>query len=220
MKENAYKIGFWSALLAFLGATAYSIAQIVSPPMLPILTYPVSEIAIIAPSIVIPLALVIAMNCLNFTAPEEKKIWSQIALTFAVMYAVFVSFVYIIQLGTVIPFTIKGEAEIVAVVALSKAHWIQAVDGFGYSLMSVSFLFASFVFAGTGAEAKVRKAFVAHGLLAPFIILPLWFPPAIVIGTLWFITGPLALFLLASFFKGKTSLSEVSLPAKVAQSAL
>ena len=117
------------------------------------------------------------------------------------MYAIFVSFVYIIQLATVIPFTLRGEGNQVLFLTLTKAHWIQAIDGLGYSLMSLATLFTYTVFAERGFERWVRRFFIAHGLLAPFIVLPLWFPPLIVIGILWFITAPGFLLLLTLLFR-------------------
>jgi hypothetical protein len=201
MRHGITKMDFWASLVAFLGAVTYSISQIISPPLLPILKYPWNEILIIAPSIVLAIAFIIVMNCVHEYATEDKKIWSRIGLSFAIIYAIFVSFVYIIQLATVIPSTLRGEGNQVLFLTLTKAHWIQAVDGLGYSLMSLATLFTFPVFASKGFEAWVRKFFVAHGLLAPFIVLPLWFPPLIVIGTLWFITAPGFLLLLTLLFR-------------------
>jgi hypothetical protein len=39
---------------------------------------------------------------------HKKKIWSHAALLFAVMYAVYVSLNYVVQLATVIPFSLQG----------------------------------------------------------------------------------------------------------------
>jgi uncharacterized membrane protein YjjP (DUF1212 family) len=73
MRHGIAKMGFWSSLVAFLGAATYSISQIISPPLLPILKYPWNEILIIAPSIVLAIAFVIVMNCVHEYATEDKK---------------------------------------------------------------------------------------------------------------------------------------------------
>jgi hypothetical protein len=201
MKQSSAALGFWSSFIAFLSAAAYSISQIISPPLLPILKYPWNEILIIAPSLVLAVVFVIVMNCVHEYAANDNKIWSRIGLSFAVMYALFVGFAYIIQLATVIPATLRGEGNEVLFLALTKAHWIQAVDGLGYSLMSLATLFTYPVFAERGFDRGVRRFFLAHGLLAPFVVLPLWVPPLIVIGTLWFITGPGLLLFLTLLFR-------------------
>lgn len=196
-------IGFWSSLIAFLGAATYTVSQIISPPLLQILRYPWNEILTIFPSIVLASSFVVAMNCVHLMAPEEKKVWSQIGLSFAIMYAVIVSFVYIIQLGYVIPTGIQnGEAK-VAFFAITKSPWIQAVDAIGYCFMGIAALFSFPVFGKSGIELWVKRFFIAHGVLAPFSIFPLWFPVVFPISMLWFITAPGALLSLTLYFKRK-----------------
>lgn len=207
MNRTTASLGFWASLVAFACATAYSAAQIISPPLLPVLYFPWNEILIIAPSFVLPLAYIIALNCVDAYVPEERKIWTHMALSFGLLYTAFVCFTYIIQLATVIPFTLKGMGDQVNLFRLttSNGHWIQAVDGLGYAFMSVSALFAALAF--PKEERWLRRSLFAHGLLAPFIILPLWIPPMIVVGMLWFITGPTSLIFLARFFKTSSSAS-------------
>lgn len=197
---NVVRVGFWSALVAFGAASLYSLAQIVSPPLIPLLAFPWSDALIIAPSIVIPLALVVALNCLHTTVSGDRATWSRTAITFATMYGVLVGAVYIVQLAAVIPARVRGEGRSVALVSLA-APWVQAVDGFGYALMSVAFFCAAWAVVPVGFGRTARWAFLAHGLLAPFVLLPLWLPPVIVLGALWFITGPFALFCLMRLFR-------------------
>ncbi len=108
MKQNVAKLGLWSALTAFISAATYTLAQIISPPLLPLLKFPWNGLMIIAPSLVLALAFLVAMNCVYEYASGEKKLWSRIGLSFATLYATLVGFVYIIQLAIVIPFTLKG----------------------------------------------------------------------------------------------------------------
>lgn len=51
------------------------------------------------------------MLALHYAAPADKKIWSHAALLFTVMYVIFVTANYVVQLATVIPMTIKGTAD-------------------------------------------------------------------------------------------------------------
>jgi hypothetical protein len=48
-------------------------------------------------------------------ASEDKKIWSQAALIFSIVYAVFVTSNYVVQLATVIPMQLKGALQEVQV---------------------------------------------------------------------------------------------------------
>jgi hypothetical protein len=194
------RLGFWSALVALVAAVLYSLAQIVSPPLIPLLAFPWSDVLIIAPSLVIPLALVVALHCLDARTTGERSVWSRTAVSFATMYGVLVGAVYIVQLAAVIPARIRGHGADVAVVALS-APWVQAVDALGYGLMSVAFLCAARAVSPHGPGRAARWAFLAHGLLAPFVVLPLWLPPFLAVGALWFVTGPAALFCLMRLFQ-------------------
>jgi hypothetical protein len=44
------------------------------------------------------------------------------------------------------------------------------VDVLGYSIMSLSTLFAAFVFTGTGLERTARRFLIANGFLIPFLL--------------------------------------------------
>jgi hypothetical protein len=195
----ATSLGYWASWTAFLSAVAYSVAQILSPPLLPVLGPPWSNLLIIAPSLVLPLALIVALNCLHERTPAQLRVWTRTGLSFAAVYLALVGFVYIIQLAVVIPARFAGADAAVGELSLS-APWIQAVDGFGYAMMSLAFLCAAGALRGRG-ERSARRWFLAHGALAPVVIAPLWLPPAIVVGTLWIVTAPAALWQLTRLFR-------------------
>lgn len=197
--EAVRRAGFWSALVAFAAASLYSAAQIVSPPLIPLLSFPWSDLLIIAPSLLIPLALLVALNCLHTGVQGPEATWSRTAIGFATMYGVLVGSVYIVQLGAVLPARARGEGAEVRFVTLAQP-WVQAVDALGYAMMSLAFFFAAWAVRPVGVGRTVRWAFLAHGLLAPFVVLPLWIPPLLAVGALWFVTGPLALLCLTRLF--------------------
>jgi hypothetical protein len=78
--------------------------------------------------------------------------------------------------------------------------FLYAVDVYGYSLMSLSTLFAAPVFGGEGLERWIRWALIANGCLVPFLALQMYWPPLIWGGALWAITFPAATWLLAVHF--------------------
>ncbi|MEX5234803.1 hypothetical protein [Kocuria arenosa] len=58
-------VGPWASWTALGASGACSVAQILSPPLLPVLRPPWSDLLIFAPSLVLPLALLVALNCLH-----------------------------------------------------------------------------------------------------------------------------------------------------------
>jgi len=205
MNKDVYKIGYRSSVLAFIGAIGYTIAQIFSPPLIPFFNFPWNEILIVLPSIILSISYVVAISCLHKTSSDSKKIYSQLSLTFAIMYSVIVSSVYILQLATVIPGTLKNNGELVKSLSIIHSQPIQAVDGLGYMFLGISAFFAYQIFDKNGVEGKARRYLRWHGYIAPFSIIPLWIPPVIVVSTVWFVTAPLSLFWLSRYFKYKFS---------------
>ena len=106
MNKTIYKIGFWSGLIAFLSTVAFDIVQALQ--LFGVLTYPLDQILIYGSSLCIVIPFLLQMLALHHAAAPGKKIWSHAALLFTLMYAVFVTANYVVQLATVIPMTLKG----------------------------------------------------------------------------------------------------------------
>jgi hypothetical protein len=107
---------------------------------------PVGASLLLAPS------FVVMMVSIHYAAPEEKKIWSHIGITFAVLYAALVSIVYVTWLFVVEPHVLRGQAEQVALLSFAPGSFMQMVDGLGYTFMGIATLFAAPVFAGKRVE--------------------------------------------------------------------
>jgi len=113
-----------------------------------------------------------------------------------------VSIVYYVQLAFVMPRLARGETEGIELLLFEPFDsFLYAVDVYGYSLMSLSTLFAAAVFKGPGLERWIRYALIANGLLIPFLALQMYYPPLIWGGSLWAITFPAATWLLALHFR-------------------
>jgi hypothetical protein len=118
------------------------------------------------------------------------------------MYATLISIVYYVQLAFVIPRVARGNtADIQLLMFQPFDSFLYAIDVYGYSLMSLSMLFAAPVFANQSIERWIRLALVANGCLIPFLVLQMYWPPLIWGGALWGITFPLATWLLAIHFR-------------------
>jgi hypothetical protein len=159
---------------------------------------PLGLALLLTPSLLLGLAFPILMAALHRLAPDDARAYSQVALVFATIYATLIAMVYFTQLTLVGPRLAAGDvAGIEPFLFVPYRSFLFAVDLLGYSLMSLSTLFAAFALpAGTGARAA-RGALVANGALIPFLALQMYWPWLIWGGALWAVTFPTAMILLA-----------------------
>jgi hypothetical protein len=201
-------LGIGSAVLCTLFSVVYVLAQIgewlgwlgsaggphsrSTPPGLAVL---------LTPSLLLGLSFVVLTVSIHYYADASARIWSHVAVAFASMYATLISIVYYVQLAFVIPRLARGDTEGIQLLIFEPFDsFLYAVDVFGYSLMSLSTLFAAAVFSGRGFERWIRRALIANGCLIPFLALQMYYPPLIWGGSLWAITFPTATSLLAIHF--------------------
>ncbi len=202
-------LGLWSALLSSLFSITYVVAQLAEwagllgssgGPHSKSTTYGLA--ILLTPSLLLGISFVVLMVSIHYIADSSKRIWSHVAVVFASMYATLVSIVYYIQLAFVMPRIARGETEDIQILIFEPFDsFLYAVDVFGYSLMSLSTLFAAAVFKLQGIERWIRWALIANGCLIPFLALQMYYPPLIWGGSLWGITFPAATLLLALHFK-------------------
>lgn len=142
------------------------------------------------------------MLCVHYYASEDKKVWSHAGIMFATIYAVMVSINYYVQLTLVVPHLMQGEIESIRPFLFTPFNsFIYSVDVLGYSFMSLSTLFAAFVFTGPGLERVARRFMIANGSLIPFLALQIYYHPLIWPASVWAITFPGATISLAMIFK-------------------
>jgi hypothetical protein len=99
----AFSLGFWSALLTTLGGIAYFLV-IVGALFTGQFTFPPAEALQLfggISSLLFCPVLVILFACLHTVTPVEKKVFSQISLGFALLFALAVSINRFTQLGVV-----------------------------------------------------------------------------------------------------------------------
>lgn len=106
MHITVNKVGFWSGIAAFTATIAYGIVQVLQ--LYDVFTYPTDERLIYGTSLCIVIPFVLEILALHYITPDAKKFWSHGALVFTILYAVFVTANYVVQLATVIPRTLKG----------------------------------------------------------------------------------------------------------------
>jgi hypothetical protein len=201
--------GLWSAFLCTLFSLSYVIAQLGEwAGLLGSAGGPHSKsttlglVVLLTPSLLLSISFVVLVVSIHYIADTSKRIWSHIAVVFATMYATLISIVYYVQLAFVLPRLARGDVDEIRLLIFKPFDsFLYAVDVYGYSLMSLSTLFAAAVFNSDGVERWIRWALIANGCLIPFLSLQMYYPSLIWGGSLWGITFPAASWLLAIHFK-------------------
>jgi hypothetical protein len=203
MKE-IYKVGFWAGMAAFAATIAFNTVQILQ--LLRLINFPLDEILIYGFSLCIVIPFIIEMLALYHITPDEKKFWSHGALIFTVIYAIFVTANYVVQLATVIPMTLKGTSGEIAILRQTPHSLFWDFDAIGYISMGLAALFAVPVFKKEGFQRWVRYSFLFHGLITTPLIAFVYFYPGfseklLLIGIPWAVSAPLFMLLLAIIFR-------------------
>lgn len=199
------EFGFYSALLAFLASVGFDVAQTLQ--IVGYVKFPLDVILIYGFSLFIPVPFILAMLALHYSVSDSEKIWTHAALLFAVMYAMYVSLNYVVQLATVIPMTLRGALDEVRILDQTPHSLFWDVDALGYIFMGLAALFAVPVFARKGLELWTRRFFLAHALITPVITLVYFYPTfsitLLLLGSPWMITASGSMLFLSLSFKQK-----------------
>lgn len=146
----------------------------------------------VVPSLLLAIAYVIFVSGLHNYASTSKKVWSQLALSFGLLYAGISIANYLIQLITVIPSVQNGTTEGLTLFVSGYSNSIFYALMASYFLMCISLLFAAFVFdRHKKHEKSVRRLFVCSALAIPFFLIGAIFnvPPIMMIGAICWIIG-------------------------------
>ena len=203
MNTKINKIGFRFGILAFASNAAFVLVQTLQ--LLRVLKSPFDEILIYGFSLCIVIPFVLEMLALYYITPNDKKYWAHAALIFTVIYAIFVTANYVVQLSTVIPMTIRGAADEIKMLIQTPHSLFWDFDAIGYISMGFATLFGAFALEKTGFQRWVRISFLANAIVTPLIAFVYFYPDftetILLLGIPWTITAPLAMLLLAIMFK-------------------
>src|SRR3970040_1862283 len=161
-------LGLWSAVLCTFFSLAYVVAQLAewagllgSAGGAHSRSTTLGIALLLTPSLLLGISFVVLMVSVHYYAEESKRIWSHVAVAFASIYATLISIVYYVQLAFVIPRLAGGRAGGIEPLLFEPLDsFLYAVDVYGYSLMSLSTLFAAPVFRGEGLERWLRGALI------------------------------------------------------------
>ena len=206
-------LGFWSAVLATVFSLTYIVGQVAewmglmgSGGGAENASTPLGLVVLLTPSLFLGSAFLVLVVSIHELSSPDRKVWSHVAVAFAVAYAVLISINYFVQLAWVVPRLARGQVQGIEPFLFTPFDsFLYAVDILGYSFMSVATLFAAKVFTGGGQERIVRLFLTANGLLLPFIALQMFSHGLIWIAALWAITFPGVTWSLAVLFRRATT---------------
>ena len=210
MKKTIYHLGFWSGIIAGTATLAYVVVQLLQ--VARVLIFPLDEILIYGTSLAIVIPFLLAMLALYHQTQAEKKIWAHGALLFSIIYAVFVTANYVVQLATVIPMKLNGVVEQVSLLEQTPHSMFWNFDAIGYIFMGLATWIAIPAFEKTGFQKWVRISFIANAMVTPLITVVYFYPifseRLLILGYPWAITAPLFMFMLAIMFRKKLNAEE------------
>jgi len=170
----AHWLGFTSAVLTVVLAAVFIALGIFGTSYTASNPYPyISPIiknidyAIFYPAFLLAPVFVVLMTCIHYYASDNKKIFSQIGLSFAIIYAAIITTDYFIQWTVVLPSIINGQTGNLSLISIYNPHGIfVALESLGYLIMNIAFLFTATVFNGGRLERAIKWIFVISFILA------------------------------------------------------
>lgn len=197
------RVGYVSGVAAFGATVAYAVVQLLQ--VTGVLAFPLDEVLIYGTSLCIVVPLLLEMLAFHRTTEPDRQFWTHAAVLFTVVYAVFVTANYVVQLATVIPAQLRGEAESVRLLVQTPHSMFWIFDAIGYIAMGLATLLAVPALRSDGFERWVRLACLAHAAVTPLIAV-VYFSPTyserlLMLGLPWAVTAPLFMLMLAIFLR-------------------
>lgn len=205
MPRSISEVGYWSGLAAFASTVAYSLVQILQ--LASVLQFPLDEVLIYGTSLCIVIPFVFEILALHYLTPSHRQFWTHAALIFTIIYAVFVTANYVVQLATVVPSKLAGTSEAIRILEQTPHSLFWDYDAIGYISMGLATLVAIPALDNTGLERWVGISFMANALVTPLITVVYFYPTysdkLLFLGFPWAITAPLSMLLLARMLRKK-----------------
>ena len=215
MKKNEIKLGLWSAILS----AAFAIIWFITFNMQDIFqavpewenlkdyaeAFNISRLTLIYPSLLLALTYIIMLACSHRVLPEDKKLWSLIALSIGIVYATMASINYNIQAVSVRQSLAAGEIHGIEMFIPDNTHSIYNALANSYVYMSISMFFASFIFERGKLEKWIRGLLMVQIISAigqiGYSMIDISETIFIVTSMIWVIGAPASFILIAIWFK-------------------
>jgi hypothetical protein len=201
-------VGYWSGLAAFVSAVAYDVVQILQ--VAGVLRFPADEILIYGTSLCIVVPFILEMLAFHHLTTSDRRFWTHASLIFTIVYAVFVTANYVVQLATVIPAKLRGASEAIRVLEQTPHSLFWDYDALGYVSMGLASLLAVPAVRSVGFERWVRLSLIANALVTPLISIVYFYPTfstsLLFLGFPWAITAPLFMLMLAIMLRRRQAM--------------
>jgi hypothetical protein len=199
VSKTVGELGYRCGLAAFAMTVAYDVVQILQ--VVGVLRFPLDEILIYGTSLCIVIPFVLEVVALHQLTPPDKQFWTLASLSFTIVYAVFVTANYVVQLATVVPAQMRGMSETVRVLEQSPHSLFWDYDAIGYIAMGLVCLLAVPAVNDAGFERWVGWSLLANALATPLISIVYFYPTystkLLFLGFAWGITAPTFMLMLA-----------------------
>ncbi len=193
------EVGYRSGLAATTATVAYVVVQLLQ--VAGLLEFPLDETLIYGFSLCIVVPFILEMLAFHHLTRGDQRFWTHAALVFTVMYAVFVTANYVVQLATVIPARLVGEGAALRLLEQTPHSLFWDFDAIGYVCMGLAALVAIPALDSVGFQRWVRRSCIAHAAVTPLIgivyFYPSFSPELLCLGFPWAITAPLFMGMLA-----------------------
>ncbi|MCL4429442.1 MAG: hypothetical protein M1167_01700 [Chloroflexi bacterium] len=214
MNQLASRLGFWSVAIIVLLVALIDVGMILSAILFPMTT--ITSIEVYAssfnslqmlpfiPSILLAPMFVIMMLSIHHYAPEDKKVLSQLAFSFALICAAILSIHYYIQLTVVQQGILSNELTGLWQFAAPNPHsffWTLAALGYGF--MGIALLCVAPIFAEK-TDCAIKWLFIANGIIGVGFLIGNAlgiFIVNILASFIWGVLFPIAALLLAQKFR-------------------
>lgn len=203
------KVGFWSGLAAFVAVLAYDVVQVLQ--IVGVLRFPLDEILIYGTSLCIVVPFILLILSLHYLTNGRMQYWTHASLVFTIIYAVFVTANYVVQLATVIPAKLDGAADAIRLLDQTPHSLFWNYDAIGYISMGLAALLLVPALSNVGFERWVKVSLIAHAAVTPLIGIVYFSRPfserLLFIGFPWALTAPLFMLMLAIMLQKREAAS-------------
>ncbi|MFA6372218.1 MAG: hypothetical protein WCW68_06305 [Methanothrix sp.] len=207
INKTAQQLGFWSAVLAAITELWFSIAFGLYQPILYAPWHGMQAyvdnfkvepfIAWIIPCFLLTICFLTMMVCLHESTSEEKKIWSLLAVVFAIAYVIIISALYYIQAVVVSYNLVHRSTDGLALWIFAPPYpnsFPGALEGIGYLFMCLSLISASRLFSGDKLSKWISRSFLFSGLTGSLIFTNPLYPLPIIIVLIDVVANAIILF--------------------------
>jgi hypothetical protein len=177
----ADRASFWAAILTGVSAVvSFAVAATTPPRTGPFaapgtaISYPYAEAARFVPrdfiwmylALLMMLAFLVLAACVRERAAGDRRVFGTIGLSLAAVSFTVIAMDYFIQLRTIQPALLRGEADGLAILSQYNPHGVFiALEELGFLVMGLSFAFLALALGATSLERAARWVYLVSSAL-------------------------------------------------------